>query len=200
MQKELKAPKSQNNNFGKYKYRSCEDVVEAVKKILPEGVFLGMSDRVEMYGEHVYIIATASLSNGGDALTAQGCARESFNAPGMAPSQMTGTASSYARKYALNGLFAIDDTKDADTDEYKLKQQQGEYKECRSSMEKAINECENLTKLNKVWNRIIEKNALNDYHGILMAKKYKALWDLLAESQNSDANPCLVTTSDLQLN
>jgi len=119
MQKELKVPKEQSNNFGKYKYRNCEDIVEAVKKIIPEGCYLNLSDKVELYGEHVYIVTTAALNDGKHVIEAQGCAREALTAPGMAPGQMTGTASSYARKYALNGLFAIDDTKDADTNEYK---------------------------------------------------------------------------------
>ena len=118
MQTELKAPKGQFNSFGKYKYRSCEDVVEAVKKILRQGVSLTMSDEIQLHGNHLYVIATAKLSNStGESIEVQGCAREAIDKKGMDAAQMTGTASSYARKYALNGLFAIDDTKDSDSNE-----------------------------------------------------------------------------------
>lgn len=115
LQKELNVPKSQFNSFGKYKYRSCEDIVEAIKKILPDGMALILSDDVVLVGERVYIKATAKVTNGTEEISNTAFARESLLKKGMDESQITGTASSYARKYALNGLFAIDDTKDADT-------------------------------------------------------------------------------------
>lgn len=115
IQGELKAPKSQENKFGGYKYRSCEDILEAVKPLLKkEKVTLTISDDIVEVGGRVYVKATASLSDGEDTISTSAFAREAESKKGMDDSQITGSASSYARKYALNGLFAIDDTKDAD--------------------------------------------------------------------------------------
>lgn len=120
IQKQLKAPKGQHNSFGNYYYRSCEDIVEAVKPLLAAvGYHLVMSDKIIAFGDRVYVEATATVKQGEKVIeSATACARESLTKKGMDDSQITGTASSYARKYALNGLFAIDDTKDADTDEH----------------------------------------------------------------------------------
>ena len=119
VQKELKAPKGQFNNFGKYKYRSCEDILEAVKPLLAANdCTLTLSDEVVQVGDRIYIKATAKFE-GEEVTEVTAYAREPMDKKGMDTSQITGTASSYARKYALNGLFLIDDTKDADTDEYK---------------------------------------------------------------------------------
>lgn len=119
IQQRLKAPKGQYNNFGKYKYRSCEDILEAVKPILKEvGCTLTLSDEIVEKGGRFYVMATAWLRGEDTDERTTGYARESESKAGMDASQITGTASSYARKYALNGLFCIDDTKDADTDEY----------------------------------------------------------------------------------
>ena len=124
IQNQLKAPKGQFNSFGKYYYRSCEDIVEAVKPLLyAYGWHLVMTDSVIAVGDRVYVQATATVKDGDKVIeSASACARESLDKKGMDDSQITGTASSYARKYALNGLFAIDDTKDADTDEHHAKQ------------------------------------------------------------------------------
>lgn len=125
VQAELKAPKGQYNSFGKYKYRSCEDILEAVKPLLSKhGLVLTVSDDVMFFGERYYIRATATLldTKSEDHLSNSAYARESAEKRGMDDSQITGTASSYARKYALNGLFCIDDTKDADTDEFTARQ------------------------------------------------------------------------------
>lgn len=122
IQAELKAPKGQTNNFGKYKYRSAEDIIEAVKPILNKyGTALLVSDEVVQVGDRIYIKATATLLDGtDDHVSANGWAREEDAKKGMDAAQITGSASSYARKYALNGLFAIDDTKDSDfTNEHK---------------------------------------------------------------------------------
>ena len=121
VQMELKAPKGQYNSFGKYKYGSCEDILEAVKPILSRnGLHLILTDEPVAIGDWVYIKATARLM--GDTpeniIEVTAYAHEPEKKTGMDTSQVTGTASSYARKYALNGLFLIDDTKDADTDEY----------------------------------------------------------------------------------
>lgn len=119
IQKELKAPKGQFNKFGGYKYRSCEDILEAVKPLCTKhGVQLTVSDELVLIGERYYVKATAKVVDGNETIEVTAYAREEENKKGMDASQITGTASSYARKYALNGLFCIDDTKDADTDEY----------------------------------------------------------------------------------
>lgn len=122
VQKELKAPKGNFNSFGKYKYRSAEDILTAVKPLLAENdLLMTISDSVDSVADRVYIVATVSIIDAetGELVTQNSAyARESENKKGMDSSQITGTASSYARKYALNGIFLIDDTKDADTDEY----------------------------------------------------------------------------------
>ena len=118
VQQELKAPKTQKNTFGNYYYRSCEDIIEAVKPLLSQkGLVLNISDSVEMVGERIYIKATVRVVNieDGQVIENTALAREELTKKGMDASQITGTASSYARKYALNGMFAIDDTKDADS-------------------------------------------------------------------------------------
>ena len=117
IQSELKAPKGQFNDYGKYKYRSCEDILEAVKPILKKcNCTLLLSDSLVYVGDRYYIKATATLVNAeGKSVSTESYAREEETKKGMDASQVTGAASSYARKYALNGLFAIDDTKDADT-------------------------------------------------------------------------------------
>lgn len=120
IQKELKAPKSQYNSFGKYNYRNCEDILEAVKPLCArEGACLTISDDVVQIGERYYIRATTTLydSETGEVINhVTAYAREEAEKKGMDGSQVTGAASSYARKYALNGLFNIDDTKDADSE------------------------------------------------------------------------------------
>lgn len=112
----IKAPKGQFNSFGKYKYRSCEDIVEAVKPVINSlGFYLTLSDEIVNIGNRFYIKATANISNGTESYSSVAYAREEESKKGMDGSQVTGASSSYARKYALNGLFAIDDTKDSDT-------------------------------------------------------------------------------------
>lgn len=121
-QAELKAPKNQYNSFGKYNYRSCEDILEAAKPINKKhGLVLLLTDKPVCIGQRYYIEATARLYDieSDQFIEATASARESDAKKGMDDSQVTGTASSYARKYALNGLYNIDDTKDADTDAYK---------------------------------------------------------------------------------
>lgn len=120
-QSKLKAPKGQFNKFGNYKYRSAEDIVEAVKPLInPAGYYLNLTDEIVIIGQRYYVKATATITNGEQTFSAVAYAREEETKKGMDQSQITGAASSYARKYALNGLFAIDDTKDADaTNEHK---------------------------------------------------------------------------------
>ena len=120
-QTELKAPKGQYDSFGKYKYRSCEDILEAIKPFLTETkTVLTINDEIVFIGNRFYVKATAVLAdceNENSFIHNTAFAREDDSKKGMDGSQITGASSSYARKYALNGLFAIDDTKDADTDE-----------------------------------------------------------------------------------
>lgn len=117
IQSELKAPKGQFNDYGKYKYRSCEDILEAVKPILKKNnCTLLLSDSLIYVGERYYIKATATLVNAeGKSVSTEAYAREEETKKGMDASQITGASSSYARKYALNGLLCIDDNKDSDT-------------------------------------------------------------------------------------
>ncbi len=121
IQKELKAPKSQFNSFGNYKYRNCEDILEAVKPLLGESI-LTLSDEIIMLGDRYYVKASALFSC--DNLKVEVCAyaRESIDKKGMDSAQITGAASSYARKYALNGLFLIDDARDPDTQDNSKKE------------------------------------------------------------------------------
>jgi len=116
IQAKLKAPKSQYNSFGKYKYRNQEDILEAVKPLLAqEGLVQFLSDDIERHGDRYYIRATVTVTDGQKEVMVSALAREPESKKGMDESQITGTASSYARKYALNGMWNIDDTKDADT-------------------------------------------------------------------------------------
>lgn len=119
IQHRLKAPKNQTNKFGGYNYRSAEDILEAVKPLAHEvGATVNCSDEVLMVGDRFYVVATAILTTyEGEQVAVQGWAREQDERKGMDASQVTGSASSYARKYALSGLFAIDDEKDADAQE-----------------------------------------------------------------------------------
>ena len=130
IQTKLKAPKGQYNSFGKYSYRSAEDILEAVKPLNAEqGVLLTITDEIKEIGGRVYVVATATVSDGTDELKVSAFAREPENKKGMDESQITGATSSYARKYALNGLYAIDDNKDADTDEHKQQQDNASKKQ-----------------------------------------------------------------------
>lgn len=130
IQNELKAPKSKYNSFGKFSYRSCEDILEAVKPLLKvKGLIMTISDEAVNVGDKNYIKATVTITDGDKSMSVSALAREAEDKKGMDDSQITGTASSYARKYALNGMFLIDDTKDADTDEYKKATKKAEPKE-----------------------------------------------------------------------
>lgn len=128
IQSELKAPKGQYNRFGEYTYRSCEDILEAVKPVLAKhGCTLTISDSIMLIGDRFYVKATATLSDtdSDKSISVSAYAREAQDKKKLDVSQVTGATSSYARKYALNGLFCIDDTKDADTDEHRQQQEKG---------------------------------------------------------------------------
>jgi hypothetical protein len=158
IQAELKAPKGQYNKFGTYYYRSCEDIVEAAKPVLlKHDCYLNISDEIVQAGDRIYVKATASVFKGSEMLaTSTAFAREPESQKGMSESQITGTASSYARKYALNGLLAIDDTKDADTDEYR----------------KAINSAATIEELNALYKSMSTENK-EDYIDDFKAAKEK---------------------------
>jgi hypothetical protein len=169
VQTELKAPKNQRNNFGGYNYRSCEDILEAVKPILKNNkLTLILKDNIVNIGDRYYIVAIADLIDieTGEKIVTQAQARESETKKGMDDSQITGTASSYARKYCLNGLFLIDDTKDADTNEYK-KQLDNSNPKINETMVKALTEA--------IRNKEYTKKAVTD---ILSKYGYKELKDI----------------------
>ena len=180
IQQELKAPKSQYNDFGKYAYRSCEDILEAVKPLLKkEKVVLTISDELQYIGNRYYIKATATLIDTESEATISNSAyaREEETKKGMDGSQITGASSSYARKYALNGLFGIDDNKDSDTTNIQSKEEKEDKKASPKQIEliQKYYQGENLTKLLEVNN--IEKledmsiNKASEILSKLFAKK-----------------------------
>lgn len=140
IQSTLKAPKSQFNAFGNYKYRKVEDILEAVKPIMSNlGCTLVMTDDIEMVGNRIYVKATATLKNSkGEIEITTGYAREEETKKGMDGSQITGAASSYARKYALNGLFAIDDNADSDTTNIENQKDQQSQQKVKSSNKEPV--------------------------------------------------------------
>lgn len=139
----LKAPKNQYNKFGNYRYRNCEDILEAVKPLLfSQSCTLTISDEIVMIGTRYYVRATATIKNAnGETETTTAYAREDESKKGMDASQITGSTSSYARKYALNGLFCIDDTKDSDS---------------------LNNECQSNNQLEKDNRKLLPKEKFND--------------------------------------
>lgn len=151
IQSELKAPKNQVNKFGGYNYRSAEDILEAVKPLnAKHGCVLTLSDTVKEIGGRVYIEATATLVNAdGQVVQTSAFAREEETKKGMDAAQITGSASSYARKYALNGLFCIDDTKDPDATNTHLK----ETVIREDVMDKDFEKCTDRNDLVAVWNK-----------------------------------------------
>lgn len=165
----IKAPKGQFNSFGKYKYRSCEDIVEAVKPIINQlGFYLILTDEIREERDRYYVKATATISNGTETYSATAYAREDESKKGMDEAQITGSASSYARKYALCGLFALDDTKDSDAtnvgrdeptiDEkhilHKLLNTSDLTKDEIEKARKSIDNCPNYATYQKIQNRL----------------------------------------------
>jgi hypothetical protein len=166
IQKELKAPKGQTNDFGKYKYRSCEDILEAVKPLLGD-CMLTLSDEIVMLGDRFYVKATATLfTDDSDKVSVSAFARESFDKKGMDSAQITGAASSYARKYALNGLFCIDDTKDADTkdntEEAKAPAKPAVKADPFKVAEDAIKQCTTPEQLSKIGEKVTAHATLTE--------------------------------------
>lgn len=155
IQAKVKAPKGQFNSFGKYNYRSAEDILEAVKQVVnPMGYSITVSDTIMNVGDRYYIKATATLTDGKETYSTDGYAREEESKKGMDGSQVTGASSSYARKYALNGLFALDDTKDSDaTNTHGKEEIKQEYvgQFSLAQWQKMIDECKNIDQLNKLY-------------------------------------------------
>jgi hypothetical protein len=165
IQTEIKAPKNLYNSFGKYKYRNAEGICEAVKPYLIKyACSLVLSDDIIIVGERIYVKATATLTDieSGETTSVSAMARESEEKKGMDESQITGTASSYARKYALNGLFLLDDTKDADTDEY---HEQTHGKQTEADKAEAFDkQCEDIgkMKISKIKLDLIKRKCADD--------------------------------------
>ena len=157
IQARLVAPKGQTNAFGKYKYRSCEDILEAVKPILAEfNATLIISDEIVMMGDRFYVKATARVTfSSEDFAQSNAFAREPLIKKGMDEAQITGATSSYARKYALNGLFAIDDTKDADTKD----NSEAPKVSLNVKVLEDFKQCQTMDELQSLWSAIDNKAA-----------------------------------------
>jgi hypothetical protein len=155
IQAKVKAPKGQFNSFGKYNYRSAEDILEAVKQVInPMGFYISISDMIYTLGNRFYVQSTVTLSNGTETYTSTAFAREEESKKGMDGSQVTGASSSYARKYALNGLFALDDTKDSDATNTHGKDQQAKPKIDDSILSSSINATSSIEKLNAYYQQV----------------------------------------------
>ena len=182
IQQELKAPKSQYNDFGKYAYRSCEDILEAVKPLLKkEKVVLTISDELQYIGNRYYIKATATLIDTESEATISNSAyaREEETKKGMDGSQITGASSSYARKYALNGLFGIDDNKDSDTTNIQSKEEKEDKKASPKQIEliQKYYQGENLIKL-------LEANNIEKLEDMSINKASEILSKLFAKKED----------------
>ena len=174
IQAKLKAPKGQFNSFGKYHYRSAEDILEAVKKVVnPMGFSIVLTDQVKEIGGRIYVEAIASLFNGELEYSATGLAREEETKKGMDGSQITGAASSYARKYALNGLFAIDDTKDSDTTN-----DHGKSQESKSQAKGSIPAPTQFD--------IEFKELIADVKGVIAIGELKGIWEKLTDEAKAN--------------
>lgn len=183
IQKELKAPKNQYNNFGKYNYRSCEDILEGVKPLLGDCV-LTISDSLEYIGGRIYIKATAKISKDDKYVEVSAYAREPEIQKGMNESQITGSASSYARKYALNGLFCIDDTKDADSQDNRSEKKQTtkKVKKTEHVVKKKPTDEDALIKMIKVISSFKTKEQLESYR----TEKYETQLKYFGDKDRKD--------------
>ena len=151
IQVNLKAPKNMHNNFGNYKYRNLEGIFEGLKPLLEEtGCVITITDSMELVGDRYYIVATASLKKGDEVISCEGWARESEDKKGMDTSQITGSTSSYARKYAMNGLFAIDDVRDADGMDNRNTVTEEQKREYQELLKSGAYEGD-IQKMNKWW-------------------------------------------------
>ena len=154
IQQELIAPKNQFNKFGNYSYRSCEDILEGLKPCLKKvNAAVKISDEILQIGDRYYIKATANLIDceSGESISNTALAREEDSKKGMDSSQLTGSTSSYARKYALNGLFCIDDVKDADS-------RDNSARDAKQNKDTAASEADRIAKVNEVMSALKEKD------------------------------------------
>lgn len=191
IQKELKAPKGQYNSFGKYKYRSCEDILESVKPLLEKyKVTIILTDKLEQIGERYYIRAKAILidTETNNSIENTAYAREEETKKGMDGSQITGTSSSYARKYALNGLLLIDDTKDADTDEFAKENNKGKTKEEPKEKKITPGQLKVLSKLYTGDNlvKLLELNNLKKLEDMSMEKANEIILKLKKKGEEKN--------------
>ncbi|MDT1958433.1 recombinase [Carnobacterium divergens] len=201
VQCDLKAPKGQRNDFGKYNYRSAEDIVNAVKPLNKEqGLLLTLSDKMILIGDRYYVEATATITDGETSQNYTAYAREAVAKKGMDESQITGTASSYARKYALNGLYLIDDTKDADTNEYK--QQENNVKKINKKQKEELERnFSKIADLRKISAKSVEATYLSlihfngkiedldtDSHYLLLEKTEEKISNIEKEKQQQPQN------------
>ena len=151
IQVNLKAPKNMKNSFGNYFYRNLEGILEGLKPLLEEtSCIITISDSMELIGDRYYIVATASLKKGDEVISCEGWARESEDKKGMDTSQITGSTSSYARKYAMNGLFAIDDVQDADSMDNRNTVTEEQKREYQELLKSGAYEGD-IQKMNKWW-------------------------------------------------
>ena len=191
IQKELKAPKGQYNSFGKYKYRSCEDILESVKPLLEKyKVTIILTDKLEQIGERYYIRAMAILidTESDNSIENTAYAREEETKKGMDGSQITGTSSSYARKYALNGLLLIDDTKDADTDEFTKENNKGKTKEEPKEKKITPGQLKVLSKLYTGDNlvKLLELNKIDKLEDMSMEKANEIILKLKKKGEEKN--------------
>lgn len=176
VQSTLNAPKGQYNSFGKYNYRSCEDIMGAVKPLLAaEGLFQSITDEIELIGDRYYVKATVIVTDGEVSHSVSASAREAQTKKGMDDSQVTGATSSYARKYALNGMYNIDDSKDADSNEFR---------------QQATTQAKQQVKTQSVdYDGILSKfttTASSAEMGVLQ-ESFKEVWGLLSTSKQHQA-------------
>ena len=178
IQAEVQAPKNKFNSFGKYAYRSAENIIEAVKPIInPKGYHLILSDEMVIIGERYYIKATATISNGEQSYSATSYAREPEEKKGMDSAQISGTTGSYARKYALNGLFALDDNKDSDATSTETKPNVVVEEIILSDDERielinSLGACTELGHVKELWNNLDQKyQAIKQVRNLVTNRK-----------------------------
>lgn len=186
IQKRLRAPKSQVNKFGGYNYRSCEDILEAVKPLLKDSVII-VTDEIIEVGGRIYVKATATFKSNEGEFSTTAYAREPDTAKGSSESQITGAASSYARKYALNGLLLIDDNKDADATNKHGKEDNVKSISPSDQYEDKMRSARTLKELQGIWNQVnqVFKNKAGELKKLAIVKE--EMKEQLCTSMNAQA-------------
>lgn len=176
IQKKLNAPKGQMNTFGGYKYRSCEDILMAVKPLLID-MAITVNDEMVLVGDRIYVKATATITDGETSISTSAFAREAVSKKGMDDAQVTGSTSSYARKYALNGLLLIDDNKDAD---------HGDNREVQRDFAKEMKHAKNEETLKKIfavaWKSTSDEDVKGGYKDLYEARKIEFSTEITAQA------------------